>query len=94
MDIGPGGLDEACWLWTGAISTTGYGVARNGQYAHRAIFQSVIRDLPDEIEVHHLCGTRPCVGHTDIRRSASGRRRCRTCWNNYNARKRYAEKEV
>jgi hypothetical protein len=57
---------KECWLWTGAISKGGYGLAtfRGRQStAHRIAYQianDIILDNP-RMHVDHLCRNRPCV---------------------------------
>ena len=63
--------DDGCWLWTGALTRTGYGHVRvssrtptsGGKWttAHRAIWVALGRPLADRDDLHHLCGQRACV---------------------------------
>jgi len=59
-----------CWLWTG--STNGrYGkMKENGRflYAHRASVIVDGREIPDGMEIDHLCRNKLCVNpkHLDI----------------------------
>lgn len=58
---------EGCWLWTGAISQTGYGsfyIGKvDGKYrwngAHK--FSYELANGPTNLEVDHLCRIRTCV---------------------------------
>jgi hypothetical protein len=51
---------ETCWLWTGAISSTGYG-RLNLYYAHRIAFELHIGPIPEGMTIDHLCRVRTCV---------------------------------
>ena len=73
-----------CWLWTGSIRTDGYGQFWNGQRnvkAHRFAYEDRGREIPDGLELDHLCRNRACVNPdhlepvthlTNIRRGNSG----------------------
>lgn len=56
--------ETSCWIWHGRISYNGYGVI--GAFgktmpAHRAVYFEYSKNLPKEIELHHLCGNKLCV---------------------------------
>lgn len=56
-----------CWLWTGALTKAGYGVFGKGSrgegilYAHRFSFALYCGEIPDGLEIDHLCHQRWCV---------------------------------
>lgn len=53
-----------CWLWTGGLSTAGYGVTSlNNRWmlAHRASYQLTYGDIPRGLFVCHECDTPACV---------------------------------
>lgn len=54
---------EACWLWTGSKSPTGYGHFYAGGYvpAHRFAYEMESGTIPPGLEIDHLCRTRHCV---------------------------------
>lgn len=58
---GPNG----CWIWTGAISSTGYGTfcPTKGDYrhAHRFSYELAKGKIPDGMTLDHLCRNRACV---------------------------------
>jgi hypothetical protein len=59
-----GGDVETCWLWTGRPANEGYGkfVDRREWYqAHRFAYENLIAEIPDDLELDHLCRTRLCV---------------------------------
>lgn len=57
--------NSGCWLWTGSVATTGYGVAYTGmggrQKAHRLSFQLFNGSITDGLQVCHKCDNRVCV---------------------------------
>lgn len=54
-------LDESgCWVWTGAISSTGYG-SIGYTSAHKAMWEQVVGPVPDGLHIDHLCRNRACV---------------------------------
>lgn len=53
-----------CWLWTGAITGGGYGVTSlNGEHrmAHRAVYGLMVGEIPQGLQLDHLCRVRHCV---------------------------------
>jgi hypothetical protein len=60
---------DDCWLWTGAISSNGYGNAWNGKRqigAHRMIYELLIGQIPEGLQLDHLCKTRNCVNPSHL----------------------------
>lgn len=55
---------ETCWLWTGYISRSGYGVINIGGQptpAHRFSYYLYKGSIPKKKVIHHRCGNRKCV---------------------------------
>ena len=55
---------ETCWLWTGARSGKGYGIAAKegtGTAAHRAVYEAHVGPIPAGLTLDHLCMVRHCV---------------------------------
>ena len=54
-----------CWVWTGSHEGNGYGRLWGGrggeQYAHRIFFRVFIGEIPQGLELDHLCRNRGCV---------------------------------
>ena len=55
-----------CWLWLAGRGSHGYGLFHlNGTgktvYAHRYAWQSLVGEIPDGLQVDHLCRVRDCV---------------------------------
>lgn len=56
-----------CWEWRGA-KTNGYGVINRGggggagnEQAHRAVWQLLVGEIEDDLQLDHLCRNRGCV---------------------------------
>lgn len=55
---------DACWEWTGARSTAGYGYCWFGgktQSAHRVAYLIARGPIPAGLHIDHLCRNRGCV---------------------------------
>lgn len=56
--------NSGCWLWTGAISSWGYGNATINHRpvsAHRASYMVHVGDIPETLVLDHLCRNRACI---------------------------------
>ena len=65
IEVGPD-----CWKWLGH-SNTGYGrveIAGRSRYAHRVVYESTVRPVPNGLTLDHLCKNRLCVNpdHLEI----------------------------
>lgn len=57
-------LDNECWLWTGHLGRGGYPYFRVGDRtvrAHRWIYEQVVGDIGEGLDLDHLCRNRWCV---------------------------------
>jgi hypothetical protein len=57
-------LKTPCWLWTASVSPKGYGYFKwNGKVGrvHRFAYLTFKGQIPDGLEVDHLCEVRHCV---------------------------------
>jgi len=55
---------SGCWLWAGATAGKNYGqITHDGkrQYAHRVVYELVVRSIPEGLEIDHLCKVTCCV---------------------------------
>lgn len=52
---------ESCWLWTGVLSPDGYSLLTGAGRAHRALYEFFVVEIPDGLELDHLCRVRRCV---------------------------------
>ena len=53
-----------CWVWTKGMNNSGYGSVRiNGEPfgAHRASYMIFKGDIPQSMDVHHVCENKACV---------------------------------
>ncbi len=53
-----------CLEWAGCTQGNGYGrvtIARVTQYAHRAMYQAAIGEIPEGFDVCHRCDNRRCI---------------------------------
>jgi len=56
--------EKGCWLWQGYCDEKGYGQFRFKEkvvWAHRFIFECLVRQLKDNEDVHHKCAVPGCV---------------------------------
>lgn len=54
---------DTCWLWTGRLSTCGYGAtSERGKYmaTHQVTYRAFVGEVPDGMELDHLCRNRAC----------------------------------
>lgn len=61
-------ISSGCWLWSGAMSPEGYGRLGGRQYAHRAVYEHLVGEIPLGLQIDHLCRNRRCVrpSHLDV----------------------------
>lgn len=56
---------NGCWEWTGGFHGVGYGSVPakmgGGRYAHRAMHEAVISEIPKGMYVLHSCDNRKCI---------------------------------
>lgn len=59
LQLGP------CWLWTASCGTGGYGAfaldKRTIRKAHRVAYELVCGEVPEGLQLDHLCRNRKCV---------------------------------
>lgn len=59
-----------CWIWTGALASTGYGQLRVAgviQLAHRLSYEWANGEIPAGAEIDHRCHVRSCVNPAHLR---------------------------
>src|SRR5262252_1558526 len=62
---------NGCWQWMGSFRSGGYGVAwSRREYravgAHRLAYEHFIGEIPNRLEIDHLCRNRWCVNPTHL----------------------------
>lgn len=57
IDVGDA---NGCWLWTGVLNASGYG-RYSGVLVHRITFEHWRGEIPEGLEIDHLCRVRRCV---------------------------------
>lgn len=53
-----------CWIWTGATSSSGYGLVKVGgrqTSVHRLVYEELVIGIPDGLVLDHLCRNRACA---------------------------------
>lgn len=59
-----------CWFWLGAINHDGYGtfyISRRGtEKAHRLAYKFTIGQIPEGLQLDHLCRVRCCVNPSHV----------------------------
>lgn len=74
---------EGCWLWTGAISTSGYPTfnPESGAkvYAHRWLYEETVGRIEPGLQLDHLCFVPTCVNpaHLEVVTPEENKRRRR-----------------
>lgn len=60
-----GGDVNTCWEWLGGVAGNGYGKYGLSQgvtpIAHRYAYEHLVSEIPDDLQLDHLCRNRLCV---------------------------------
>lgn len=56
---------DGCWVWTAGARNRDYGVfqaaSRKAAFAHNWVYRQLVGDVPDGLELDHLCRNHRCV---------------------------------
>ncbi|MCD1287337.1 MULTISPECIES: HNH endonuclease signature motif containing protein [unclassified Brevibacterium] len=61
---------DTCWLWTGPLSDQNYGLFnkdRKTWYAHRYFYTRFKGEIPEGLEIDHICWVTNCVNPDHLR---------------------------
>lgn len=61
---------SGCYLWTGALISTGYGIIKMPEglkLAHRVAWEDVNGPIPEGLVVHHVCENRQRINPEHLR---------------------------
>lgn len=61
--------EDGCWLWLGAVNHDGYGVISVNnkiERAHRLSYEQHIGQIPEGLQIDHLCRQRSCVNPSHL----------------------------
>ncbi|TFH66582.1 MAG: HNH endonuclease [Gemmatimonadales bacterium] len=58
--------EDGCWVWIGSRTRTGYGMMNYGgkghnRLTHRVSYEIFKGEIPEDLELDHLCRTRACA---------------------------------
>jgi len=56
--------ENGCWIWHGAMRPHGYGHVHymgRAQGVHRIVYELMVHEIPEGLEIDHLCLTKACV---------------------------------
>ncbi len=84
---------SGCWLWTGAVGSTGYGcfriassrVPRSLKPAHRVAYELLRGPIPALYELDHLCKVPTCVNPRHLEPVSRLENIHRSKWATFNA---------
>lgn len=62
--------ERGCWNWKHALNSRGYGLCQRRDWrglAHRFAYVSLVGEIPDGMQIDHLCMNKACVnpGHLE-----------------------------
>lgn len=60
---------NSCWIWVGAIGRDGYGgfgIGGKRHAAHRVSYELYTGEIPQGLEIDHLCSNKKCVNPSHL----------------------------
>ena len=61
--IAHGPIPTTCWLWTGAVTSSGYGSfvhEGRAKSTHRLPYELIVGPIPHGLHIDHLCRNKKC----------------------------------
>jgi hypothetical protein len=78
LDVG------VCWLWPGALDTSGYGCIKGDdgrtRTVHRLVYESLVGPVPPGMYLDHLCRVRHCANPDHLEPVTPSENRRRGNW--------------
>lgn len=72
-----------CWIWTGPMADSGYGIASDGRnktvIAHRAVYEKLVGPIPKGTQLDHTCRQRACINPAHLE-PVTPSENCRRSW--------------
>lgn len=65
--------EDDCWMYAGQLSASGYGIVAvyhdnrsTSARAHRAMYETLVGEVPEGLELDHLCRNKACINSAHL----------------------------